>query len=414
MNRERWVALIRDRLVYVKVVTAALWLSWIVMMARTGFTKDIKGDPIGTDHIAFYSAARLIAEGRGELIYDNEFMSTYQPSLHGGTGPYLDAYRNPPFYALLYIPTAGLPYLISFWIWTAVALALLWAGLWLLGTPHPWAAFVLSLSFYPVFAVFGFGQNSLLSLGVFCLTFYLMERRRFFLAGVVAGLLLFKPQLLLGLGVWWLLGIRTYWRCCLGGAVTGLVLLAVSYAVVPNETNIFIEKLPKIARYDAFNFWNLHNPKAFGALITFDNKKVGNVVGLAGLLVGVAALVWFWRKHRENVPVMFAAAVFVTLWASPHTMIYEWTLALIPAVLLWDRVPEKRDDWLLIFAAAWAVLFVSTPLCQALFEGTRTETTPGNYKGWAIQLSVPVLAVLAVWSARVLDRPPAPDVPRSP
>jgi alpha-1,2-mannosyltransferase len=401
MKSARLVTLIRDRLIYVKVVTAALWLTWLVSIGLSGFRRDIQGKPIGTDHIAFYSAAKLIDEGRGDRIYDNSFMETYQPALLGQKERFIDAYRNPPFYALLYVPTARLPYLGSFWIWTALGLALLWLGLGWLGTRKRLSAFVLALSFYPVFAVFSFGQNSLLSFGAFSLCFFLMERRRLFLAGMASGLLLFKPQLLMGLGLWWLLGVRRYWPCWLGLAATGLILLAVSYAVVPAETDLFIRKLPEIARYDAFHFYNLHNPKAFFTLWTYDDKKAGNLLGLEFLLAASAGFVLFWRRHRDNLPIMFAAAVFLTLWASPHTMIYEWTLVLIPAVLLWDRVPERRDDWRVIFAVAWIVLFVSTPLAKFLFEWTMFPETGA---GWAVQLSVPVMGVLGVWAARVLGR----------
>ena len=56
-------------------------------------------------------------------------MTQYQPTLVDQGGSYLDAYRNPPFYALIYVPTSRLPYLVSFWIWTAISLALLWFGL---------------------------------------------------------------------------------------------------------------------------------------------------------------------------------------------------------------------------------------------------------------------------------------------
>ncbi len=400
MTRERWVALIRDRLIFVKIAVVLLWLSWLVTIALSGFRKDIKGDPIGTDHIAFYTAARFIDEGRGTSIYDNDAVAKYQTELSGAD--LLDAYRNPPFYALLYLPTSRLPYLGSFWIWTAISVILLWFGIRWLGSESPATAFVYAFSFYPVFAVLSFGQNSLLSFGIFCLTFYLMKRRSLFLAGLASGLLLYKPQLLMGLGLWWLLSLRSYWKCFVGLGITGAALAAVSFFAVPEETKIFIQKLPEIARYSAFNFWNLHNPRAFGTLIAYDNKKVGDIVGLVFLFIAVLCFIWFWRRQRENVPVMFAAAVFLTLWASPHTMIYEWTLAVIPAVLLWDYAKEKRDDWILIFSVSWIALFVSTPIAKGLFEATKN---PDTGAGWAIQISVPVLAIVAVWTARVLRTP---------
>ena len=410
MNRDRWLALIRDRLIFVKIAVVILWLSWLIMMASTGFRRDIEGKPIGTDHIAFYTAAKFIDEGRGTSIYDHKAVAEYQTALNNSLkkeedrteGWILDAYRNPPFYALAYIPTSRLPYLASFWIWSAIAVVFLWFGIRWLGSEKPVSAFLLAMSFYPVFSVLGFGQNSLLSFGFFCLTFYLMRRQRFILAGMAAGLLLYKPQLLMGLGLWWLLSLRTYWKCFIGLGITGAVLAALSFLVVPEETKIFIQKLPEIAKYDAFMFWNLHNPRGFGTLIAGDDKKVGNVVGLIFMGVAVLCFIWFWRKHRDNVPVMFAAAVFLTLWASPHTMIYEWTLAVIPAVLLWDYVKEKRDDWILIFSVSWIALFISTPIAKAMFEWTWNERERTAY---AIQISVPVLAVVAVWTARVLQRP---------
>jgi hypothetical protein len=326
-------------------------------------------------------------------------MAEYQTQLHDSSRWTLDAYRNPPFYALLYCPTARLPYLASFWIWTLIAVSLLWFGIGWLKTEKQLTAFILSMSFYPVFAVISFGQNSLLSFAAFCLTFHLMERNRLFLAGMAAGLLLFKPQLLLGLGVWWLLSLRRHLWCWLGLTATGLILVAISLMFVPSETRIFVKSLSEIARYDGFMFYLMHNPRAFGTLMAFDDKSVGNIVGLACLLGAIGFFVYFWIYRRDNPPMMFAAAVFLTLWASPHTMIYEWSLALIPAVLLWERVPEKRPEWLIMFSIVWFTLFVSTPIAKVLFDWTKDRQ--GNH-GWAIQISVPVLGTVGVWAARQL------------
>src|SRR5262249_50108176 len=132
----------------------------------------------------------------------------------------------------------------------------------------------------------------------------------------------------------------------------------------------------------------------FWTLLLFDNKYWGRVLGWVCTLIALAAFLVFWRRHHGEMPLMFAAAVFVTLWASPHTMGYDWSLVLIPAVLLWERRPQHRDQWLPLCAGGWAVLFVSTQVAQWMFERT----------GAAIQMSVPVLAALGVIAARVLRR----------
>jgi alpha-1,2-mannosyltransferase len=403
MNAGRLSAWLSERLLVGKLAGAALWVVWIVSLIFGSSKINAQGERIwfdwtpqllGADHLAFYSAAKLIQDGRGDVLYDYNALADYQSDLIGTR--FLEAYRNPPFYALLYLPTARLDYVISFWIWTAVALALLWCGIRWLGPTRPATVFVWALCFYPVFAAVSFGQNSLLSFAAFCLTFRQLDRNEPFSAGLAAGLLLYKPQLLLGLGLWWLLDLRAYWRALAGLTVTGLVLLGLSLLTVRAETIAFVEHLPQIAAYDAFWFYNLHTPRGFWTLLLGDNKYWGRMLGWVCSLIALGAFLVFWRRHRGDMPLLFAAAVFVTLWASPHTMIYDWSLVLIPALLLWERRPQQRDYWLPLFAAGWAVLFVSTQLAKWMFEKM----------GAALQLSVPVLAILAVLAARVLRREP--------
>jgi hypothetical protein len=83
-------------------------------------------------------------------------------------------------------------------------------------------------------------------------------------------------------------------------------------------------------------------------------------------------------------------------------MTYEWGLAVIPALLLWDRRPELRRTWLPLFAVAWAVLFVSTPLTKVQLALTKQLVATEI----AIQLSVPILAIVGLWAERELGRAP--------
>ena len=81
-----------------------------------------------------------------------------------------------------------------------------------------------------------------------------------------------------------------------------------------------------------------------------------------------------WRANRDSPRVVFAASVLLTLWASPHALIYDWALVAVPAVLL----PPSRA-----FAVGWAALAVGTEV--------------GMAQAWAwgepvVQLATPVLA----------------------
>lgn len=389
----RLAALLTGRTKIALVAGGIMWVVWAVGCALGSGNLDVTGQVIGADHTAFHTAAVLIADGQGTALYDFPDLATFRARQEEITGKprFLNPFRNPPFYALLYVPTARLPHLASYAIWAVAGLFVLVAGLRLIHGPGFGRPLAWSLSFFPVFAAVSFGQNTLLSFGVFAVVYRLLADGRRFPAGLAAGLLLFKPQLLLGLGIWWALDARRYWPSVAGVALTGLALGGVSWLVAPEETAAWVRHLPEIARYDAFEYYNLQNPRGFGALLTGE-KAVGNWLGLIGLVLGVAFFVGVWRPHREDVPVLFAMAVFVTLWASPHTMTYEWALAVIPAVLLWDSRPEQQPTWLVLFAIAWVALFLSAPLAKA-----QVQTL-----GIAIQLSVPVMAFVGIRASRAL------------
>jgi alpha-1,2-mannosyltransferase len=374
------------------IAGAVMWVVWGISSALGPGNLDLNGQVIGTDHSAFHTAAVLIAEGRGDVLFDYPDVPEFQDRQAElvGKPDFLDAYRNPPFYALLYRPTAGLPYLASYAVWAVVGLILLAVGLGLVHGPGIGRPLVWALAFYPSFAVISFGQNTFLSFGVFALVYAATVRDRRFGAGLAAGLLLYKPQLLFGLGLWWLFDVRRYWAAILGVAVTGALLAGLSWLVVPAETAEWVRRLPDIARYDRFDFYNMHNPRGFGDLLT-GNRQIGSVIGLIGLMLAAG---WLWRFVRRHCDprLAFAGAVFATLWGSPHTMTYEWALAVLPAVILWDLRPDRRAEWLPLFAVAWAVLFISTPLTKAQL----------GHLGVAVQLSVPVLAWVGLRVERAL------------
>jgi alpha-1,2-mannosyltransferase len=373
------------------------WGVWLGGIVYKGGKTDLAGKPIGVDHLAFYHAARLIRDGESYRLYNyNELNDEkYQQQLLGWDWNGFEAYRNPPFYALLYVPTAGLPYNASLAIWSIVSFALLALAVALLEPERPLRAFLWALTFFPVFATISFGQNTFISLAIFAGVYRLVCNERIFAAGLVAGLLFFKPQLLLGLFVWWAFQPRRYFRAGVGALVTGCVLAAVSWLAVPDGSRSFVLTLRANAGFAEFGMWNVVNPKAFFALLLPGVPEA--YLPLAGLC-SLAGVVTAWRVKRVTgapVAVMFPVAVFLSLWASPHALIYEWALLIAAAVVLWDRLPDSRDVWLCLFSLAWVALAISTPLAKSQIAA-----------GWpiAIQVAVPALGLVGYLAARELAR----------
>ncbi|HET6575768.1 MAG TPA: glycosyltransferase 87 family protein, partial [Fimbriiglobus sp.] len=254
-----------------------------------------------------------------------------------------------------------------------------------------------------------YGQNSLLSFAVLCGTYRLLAGRRPFAAGLVAGLLWFKPPLLLGLVVWGLLDLRRLWPAALGVVVTGAVLTLGTYPIVPGAWEGFRRSLEQNVEFANFDWWKMHNARSFWRLLLPGTGQLPTVLWLASAAAGVWLFVRVWRRRRDDLPPVFGAAVLLTLWASPHTMIYEWSLAVIPAVLWWTYLPRHRDAWLVLFAVGWVALFVGTDWGRVQDWFLRTKL--GMESPVIVQVSVPLLGWAGWRAARLLggSRGPTDD-----
>ena len=407
MTFTRAAAFVRTRLVYAVAAGVVVWGSWFVSLGIGGGRTDATGMIIGSDHLAVYTAAQFIRHDRAGELYDHEAFAGYQTGMFppGVWQDTYSAYRHPPFYAYLFMPTAGLPYAASTVIWQTLGLAALAGCVFLLRPNRAWWTFAWALTYMPVFCAVSYGQHALLSCGVFAATYRLLAADRRFLAGFVAGLLWFKPTLLIGLFVWSTLDIRRLWPCWLGVIAAGAVLSLGSWLLVPEAWRGFVDTLAANARFDNFHQWKLHNPKGFWKLLLptpiplFAGLTLQAVLTLATIVAGLVVFVRLWRVRRVDLPVMFGAAIALTLWASPHTMIYEWALAVVPAVLWWTHVPDRRDAWVVLFAVAWVTLFVGTEIGHVQdWAGRRLGAEPPV----VFQLSVPILGWVGWTAARML------------
>jgi hypothetical protein len=395
-------AWLRPKLWIGGVTAGVLWAVWVGSLAvgKPAFKRDAEGMLLCADHIAFYSAATLLREGRPGELYEHAALGEIQQriTMPDGEWPYFMAYRNPPFYALLYVPTASLPLVGSVLVWMAISFAAIAFAVWCLRPDRPWRVLGWAMAFFPVFTSITFGQNTPLSLAVFAAVYRLSADGRPVAAGLVAGLLWYKPQLLMGLFVWWAMAPRRHAGEWLGVGVTGGVLAAFSWLVIPDASQAFVESLRANIGYRGENEWNLHSPRRFWDML-LPAAPAGLVWALTLLssATAVGGAAWLHVRTGGPLAVMFPVAVFVTLWASPHTLIYEWALLVAAAVVLWDRLPARRDTWLTWFTVAWLGLTVST---TATLVQKRTLELPVLF-----QLSIPVLAVVGVRLFRTLGDP---------
>jgi hypothetical protein len=373
------------RLSYAWLAGGALWLAWLLSLLLGAGKFDLAGQVAGTDYVQFYAAGSTLQKGEGARLYDFEYQKKLEQDIVGKTFGGHHAFITPPFFAWVFVPLSLLPYMWSFAIWSLLGLVCLFLSLHWIDAAQPWRWFGWALVWFPVFASISFGQNSLLSLGILSLTYFLWCRDRRFLAGLACSLVLYKPQLVLGVGFLWLLEWRRDWQALAGLAVGGALLAGLSFGLLPESSRVYLELshnvLPGILRQEGFPLWHAHTPRAFWLLLMPGIPALSEALAFVSTVVGMVVFLLLWRRLRNEPALLFAGAICLTLWITPHAMIYDWTILLIPAILFWEKRPDRCGLWKVLFALIWVATLLSGPLTLA-----QSKMLP-----FAVQVSIPVL-----------------------
>lgn len=373
------------RLAYAWLAGGALWFAWLLSLLLGVGKFDLAGQVAGTDYVQFYAAGSTLQRGEGARLYDFEYQKKLEQDIVGKTFGGYHAFITPPFFAWVFVPFSLLPYMWSFTIWSLFGLACLLLSLHWTGAAKPGRWFRWALVWFPVFASISFGQNSLLSLGILSLTYLLWFRERRWLAGLVCSLVLYKPHLALGVGFLWLLDWRRDWKALAGLAVGGALLAGLSFGLLPEASRFYMNLsrmvFPGILRQEGFPLWHAHNTRAFWLLLMPRLPALGEALALLSTVAGMVVYLLFLRKLRNEPALLFAGAICLTLWITPHAMIYDWTILLIPAVLLWEKRPACRGLWKVLFVLIWVATLLSGLLTLAQLK----------ILSFAVQVSIPVL-----------------------
>ncbi len=353
------------RLSYAWIAGAALWFAWMVSILLGPGNMDLAGQVVGTDYLQFYTAGSTLRQGQSAELYNFAYQSQLEGTI-AGSGQTSYQFLTPPFLAWLFVPFSFLPYTRSFFAWSLVGFFFLWACIKLISADQPIKSLLWSLTWFPVFAAISFGQNSLLSLFIFSLTYWLWKKDKLVLAGLVSSLLLFKPQMALGLGLLWLLEWRKDWKSLLGLVFGGAILAGLCFWLLPDASRAYINiarnYLPGLIYQDQFPIWHLHSLRGFWILLFPGSRLLSEGLSLLLSLVGIWVYILYWGKNRQNKSLLFAGAICLTIWISPHAMIYDWSILIIPAIIFWQAYPDLKPLLKTMYALIWIATFLSTSI----------------------------------------------------
>ena len=240
------------------------------------------------------------------------------------------------------------------------------------------------------FTLIRYAQLSGLSLLLLSLALVALVRDRRFLAGVVIGLMVFKPQLGVVIGLVMILAGE--WRIVAGAVLAASAELAGAWLVGgSNVMRQYVGVLVTLARDPSLVQiypGEVHSLRGFVHLLTASPL----VLSVASILAVVAAVWIGLRAWKSGMPVTMKWGVLVvlTVLASPHLLTYDLILLTIPLLVFADWAVAHRDDPLQPWVSRLLLLLYLAP-----FSSNLVRLVP-------VQLSV-IVMVLLVWTmGRVL------------
>jgi alpha-1,2-mannosyltransferase len=374
MTRER---MLRIAYPLLSVLLVAPWLAGIYWPAGGGL--DVAGYQIGRDFINVWAAPQLAFGGKIHTLFDFDIYARELGALIGL--PISFHYWSYPLHVLpLFWPFAQLSYPAALALWT-FGLFALFAGVVLTQVESRYRAYaVLALALAPACLINAVGgQNGFLTAALFLGGILALDRRPV-MAGVLFGLLTFKPHL--GIVLPFVLLVIGAWRTLASAAATAAVLLALSAALFGIEPWMkyfsVTGPLTAVGMQGFKGFYTLMMASVLAGGQVFKlpySASVALQIGVA--LPVIAAASWAVRRTADphkRAFVLSCAAPLITPYA------FNYDLTALAAVIVWRLCAPLPVDlgrnavlllaWLapvLIMYLVWVGLGVTPLLLIAAF-----------------------------------------------
>ena len=364
LQSEAWLTTERARRVaWISLAVSVATLA--ALFATAHGTLDWKGRPLGTDFSQVWTAGTMVWDGRAAEVWSWPAHFQVQQAFHHSRSVELYGWHYPPPFLLVAALLATLPYVPALIAWQAATVVPLgMVARRYLGRSDSW----LFLLGAPVTLVcVTHGHNGFLTALLLGLGLILLDRRPF-LAGLLLGCLVYKPQFALLIPL--LLLVTRQWRAIAGAALSSLVLIALTLALWGWPVwQAFLDSLPltrEVVIEQGRTGWHkIFSP--FAAVRAW-GVAVGPAYAVQSLftLGAIGATLWLARTSRPAL--RNAAASATVLIATPYVLDYDYVVLLLGIAFLWKDGEEH--GWL-----AWDRTLLALAWVAPLFARTLAEAT---------------------------------------
>lgn len=347
----------------------------------------VGGHPRPSDFEVFHIAGRLTLEGRLAEAYDGASLAAVQQEMRGRVDSL--AFGYPPPFALVLAPLGLVPRGLGFVLFMGTTLALfLWILVRLGGAR---AAPALLVALLPVYVNLLCGQNGFLTgalVGMACLGLCIGHRA----AGVPLGLMIIKPHLALGVGLYVL--ARRDWRTLGVAVATALAMAAAATLLLgPGIWSAFFAGLAEQGTAMAqglYRSYRMQSPFAALMSVHLPLAAAWAAQGVAALAAGGLILV-----AARRLPLAAGLGLAVLAWPqfSPYGYDYDLPVAAVGTALLSGPLLARLPRWQAL--AVLALLPAAALIGLVNLAGVDPAAPPA---GWPPGPGG-VLMLLALWLA---------------
>jgi hypothetical protein len=344
---------------YSLILLAICTLALVGWIAASDGLIDRNSKPIGTDFSNVYAAGTLIWQGRPAEAYEPARQHAAEKAVFGGREVPFYGWLYPPFFFAVAFLVASLPYAWGLAIWLAASFAAYLAAMRAI-VPRP-ETLLIAAAFPAVFINIGHGQNGFLTAALLGGALHWLDRRPW-LAGVLIGLLAYKPQFGVLIPVALLAGGR--WNTIGAAAATVAALVAVSFVTLGGGVwHAFADSMTftqtVVLEPGGIGWEKIQS--AFSAMRMWGaGVRTAYAIQIALALMLAASLAWLWQS-TALFELKASALATASLLTTPYVLDYD-LVVLAVAIVFFVRHGMNRgfhDYEISLLAAAWVMPLLS-------------------------------------------------------
>ncbi|MEJ0078026.1 MAG: glycosyltransferase family 87 protein [Alphaproteobacteria bacterium] len=401
-----WLISSRARLWAIAVLIASAG-GLVYLVATSDGLIDYQGRPLGTDFSNVYAAGTHVLDGNPAAPFDPRLQHAREQSVFGEKTPFY-GWHYPPFFLAVAAGLALMPYQLALIVWQGVTLVLYLLAIRMIVSPlipppqgeggrrsRPGGALaantdtppdrrfaaatlpasqggiwlLLALAYPAVFVNLGHGHNGFLTAALMGFALIMLDARPI-LAGILFGLLAYKPQF--GLMIPLVLLATGRWRTLIAaGATVAALIVAATLAFGVEAWRAFFtfaEYTRTIVLETGETGWHKIQSVFAWARMWGAPVSLAYAIQAAITLLVAAALIWLWRSPTSYA-LKAAALCLAAILATPYSLDYD-LMVLAPAIafLTIDGLERDFAPWeKSALAFLWAVPLVARGVAQVTF-----------------------------------------------